>query len=431
MEIDEGRFFEEGYLIVRRAVDPGRLGELRLLAEVLVDRCKARSLERRDPGGPLGGEWYASMQPRVNVDEVVDEETAGLVDFLLGPAVHGVSHRILGAPESSITSMQILCSGLVDHGPTDWHRDSSAREQAPLCGLQRDLMANRPGYVQWNIALYDDDVLWVLPRSHDRPTDEEQRRQLLLDPTGPLKGGIPVELAAGDGVVYPNLVMHWGSLYSSRLRRTLHLGFRSHGGGLFPYAHYPEWDVGLGFTRHLSRAAATHFERAVALLNREIDDIEAALRSAVEGDGPAFRERIALLHPGPGERMTAVVLLARIAAKVRLLHTPEVQAMGTAERHAALAGPQKGEYFETIGRRFSAPEAEALGGRFAPLERRLAADAAVVHQRYAAVHAGLEPEAEGPPDFESRPLRQFHCQMPAGFGIDELVGTWRDPDARC
>ncbi|HCE04090.1 MAG TPA: hypothetical protein DEQ98_12725, partial [Acidobacteria bacterium] len=68
-------------------------------------------------------------------------------------------------------------------------------------------MANRPGYLQWNIALYDDDVFWVVPRSHDRPTDEEQRCQLMLDPTSALQHGTPVELAAGDGIVYPNVIM--------------------------------------------------------------------------------------------------------------------------------------------------------------------------------------------------------------------------------
>ena len=38
MEIDAQRFFEEGYLSVRQAVPPDRLAELRLMAEVLVDR---------------------------------------------------------------------------------------------------------------------------------------------------------------------------------------------------------------------------------------------------------------------------------------------------------------------------------------------------------------------------------------------------------
>ncbi|HCE04091.1 MAG TPA: hypothetical protein DEQ98_12730 [Acidobacteria bacterium] len=135
MKIDEQRFFEDGYLIIREAVPADQLADLRLTAEILVDRSKARSEANRGPGGPRGGEWYAGVQPRVNVHEVVDEETASVVDFLLGPTVHGVSHQIMGTPESAITSMQITCSGLIDYGHTDWHRDSSAREQAPLSGL--------------------------------------------------------------------------------------------------------------------------------------------------------------------------------------------------------------------------------------------------------------------------------------------------------
>lgn len=424
MKIDEQRFFEDGYLIIREAVPADQLADLRLTAEILVDRCKARSEANRGPRGPRGGEWYAGVQPRVNVHEVVDEETASVVDFLLGPTVHGVSHQIMGTPESAITSMQITCSGLIDYGHTDWHRDSSAREQAPLSGLQNDLMANRPGYLQWNIALYDDDVFWVVPRSHDRPTDEEQRCQLMLDPTSALQHGTPVELAAGDGIVYPNVIMHWGSYYSSRLRRTLHFGFRSYGGDIFPYTHYPEWDVELGFTACLSETARTHFSRAVELLDRERDDIEAAFGAAIDRDADAFRELIARLHPGPEERMTAVVLLCRIAEKVRLLHTPEVQQMGIEERHRALAGPVRGEYYESLGRRFGAEEASALQQRFAPLDERLAADAARVHERYAAVYAELKPDAESPPNFESRALRQFHSDMPFEFGVDEFVASW-------
>lgn len=56
-----------------------------------------------------------------------------------------------------------ICSGLIDSGYTDWHRDASSAEQAPLSGMQQDLMENAPGYVQWNIALYEDGVFWILP----------------------------------------------------------------------------------------------------------------------------------------------------------------------------------------------------------------------------------------------------------------------------
>ena len=424
--VEESRrqqFFEEGYLIIREAVPPERLAELRLSAELMVDRSKALSAAARG-GGPPGGEWYRKVQPRVEIDEAVEPETAGLVDFLLGPTVRGVSQELMGAPETAITGMQITCSGLIDYGYTDWHRDSSAREQAPLCGLQDDLMANGPGYLQWNIPLYDDDVFWLVPGSHRQPTDEEQRRQLLMDPTSRLRDGIPMELKAGDGVVYPNVVMHWGSFYSSRLRRTLHLGFRSFGSGIFPYAHFTHWDMGLGFTSNLSQPARAYFERTVELFDREGDEIERTLRAVIDGDGGRFRRQVAILHPGAEGRMTTAVLLCRIAEKITLAHSPEVASLPEEERNRALSGPSDGHYYGGLARRFSDAEAAMLEKRFAVLTARLEQDAAAVHERYLAVHEELKPDAENPPDFESRPLRQFHCDMPEGFGIDEFVDSW-------
>ena len=417
------QFFEEGYLVIREAVPPERLAELRLSAELMVDRSKALSAAARG-GGPPGGDWYEKVQPRVEIDDAVEPETAGLVDFLLGPTVRGVSQELMGAPETAVTGMQITCSGLIDYGYTDWHRDSSAREQAPLRGLQDDLMANGPGYVQWNIPLYDDDVFWLVPGSHRQPTDEEQRRQLLTDPTSRLRDGIPMELKAGDGVVYPNVVMHWGSFYSSRLRRTLHLGFRSFGSDIFPYAHFTHWDMGLGFTRHLSPQARAYFERTVELFDREGDEIERTLRAVIDGDGGRFRGQVAILHPGAAGRMTTVVLLCRIAEKIALAHSPEVASLPEEERNRALSGPSDGHYYGGLATRFSDAEAAALEKRFAVLTARLEQDAAAVHKRYLAVHEKLKPEAESPPDFESRPLRQFHCDMPEGFGIDEFVDSW-------
>ena len=144
-------------------------------------------------------------QPRLEISEHVCAETANVVDFILGETTFGVSRKLMQAPEIAVNAMEVLCSGLIEFGYTDWHRDSSAAEQAPLSGLQADLQDNMPGYVQWNIPLYDDDVLWVVPGSHRRPDNEEQRRQLLLDPRVELPGGVQVDLGAGDAVVYTNL----------------------------------------------------------------------------------------------------------------------------------------------------------------------------------------------------------------------------------
>lgn len=101
------------------------------------------------------------------------------------------------------------------------------------------------------VPLYDDDTLWVCPGSHKRPANEtedvdmETKSQLSLrfdgrDPSpthsGPIGNAVPVRLRAGDGVVYFQSILHWGSDYTNKkgTRRTLHFGYRSFFNGFWP-----------------------------------------------------------------------------------------------------------------------------------------------------------------------------------------------------
>ena len=134
------------------------------------------------------------------------------------------------APEACPTLMALMCSPVRDHGPASWHRDIDPVHQAPLRGMQMDVVDNAPAYVQWNIPLYDDSVFWVVPKSHKRPNTAVENRHLATKGREPIPGGMPVELKAGDGIVYIHMMLHWGSNYSAKLRRTVHLGYRSFGG---------------------------------------------------------------------------------------------------------------------------------------------------------------------------------------------------------
>ena len=91
------------------------------------------------------------------------------------------------------------------------------------------------------MPLYDDSVLWVVPGSHRRPNTEDENEQLLKDRTVPLPNSIPVELKAGDGVAYTNTILHWGSNYSAKLRRTIHFDHRAFGGHIYPYGPHFYW----------------------------------------------------------------------------------------------------------------------------------------------------------------------------------------------
>ena len=69
--------------------------------------------------------------------------------------------------------------------------------------------------MQWNIALYEDHILYVVPGSHRRLTTEIESSHLQAErgTISPVPESRCVELGPGDGVVYNNLMLHWGSKY--------------------------------------------------------------------------------------------------------------------------------------------------------------------------------------------------------------------------
>ncbi|NKB69575.1 MAG: hypothetical protein GKR89_21100 [Candidatus Latescibacteria bacterium] len=429
MDVNLQQFRRDGYLVLKNVVPPDRLADLRLTVELMVDHEKKRSTRQRRNDEPRGGAWYSNAQPRLGHHSVAPE-TADFVDFCLGDTTHGVSHQLMQAPQIALTAFGVLCSGLIDYGYTDWHRDASSAEQAPLGGLQYDLIENGAGYVQWNIALYEDEVFWILPGSHKQPTTEAQRRQLLRDPRTALEGGVPIHLQPGDGIVYPNIMMHWGSFYSSRLRRTIHLSYRSFGGQIMSYHNHVDWYHDGPFLQHLGGNTRAYFEHTAQLYDKERDRIETAFRAVIAGDGPTYGQRLAQLHPGPRGRMVSTILLCRTANKIVAIHSPELAPLSPAQRQPLIDGTPPAYYAEDMARRFTAEDAAVLKQRFAPLNARLQADAQHVHQHYTQVHTQLVPQASEPPNFESRPLRTFNHDMPKDFGVEEFIESWRFRDAK-
>ena len=423
MKVDPQQLLEDGYIILPQVVPPDQLDDLRASVDLLVTRHQVISASNRKPGEPPGGEWQSARQPRVEIDTVVDEITANVLEFCLGENTLGVSHQLMRGKETTPTNIQVMCSPIRDYGYTDWHRDIDAMEQTPLDGLQMDLVANAPGYVQWNIALYDDDVLWIVPGSHRRSDTEEQKRQLLADPCVPLPGSVQVKLKAGDGVVYPNIIMHWGSIYGSKLRRTIHLGYRTFGGPILPHVHFHHWDHSLAFTERLPAHLRSSFAHYAELHEREIGQIESVLRSIIDKDRNAFLAGLAELHPGHEGKIVCVMLLCRLADKIQKLKRPEVASLPYAERERLLAGPVSHEYYEKLASRFTVQEAGNLHTRCARLSSILEAGAEECHERHGALAAELLPAGRPAPDFHSRPLRTFYTEMP-DFEVGDFIESW-------
>ena len=404
--VDRERFLEEGYLVVKEAIPREKLPEVRRAYETLVNRQRENWKAMRKEGDPPGGEWETSPQPRLMLQRpplirAIDAETAPAVEVWLEPNIQGVSSRLLGVADAAVTEMMMMCNPVRDHGPAKWHRDHHPIDTAPLQGYIDDILERGPRYVQWNIPLYDDSVLVVIPGSHVRFNTTRENECLLADPCRPLPNGVRTRLEAGDGVVYILPLLHWGSNYSPRLRRTIHGGFSTH----------TSIDD-LSFAEHLSTGTAAAFERWNRRSLEMKSHTEEALRAVVECDGEGYNEALNRLHPVRGEKgkMLSTVFLCKAALAIRLAKNapyPDVPE-DLSRRLRGGAHPITLNWGPAFAERFDESEAETLWKRFEPLDRLLRSDA----EHFV-------------PGFQSGPMKYHFNEMPEDYTTADFIAGWR------
>lgn len=99
-----------------------------------------------------------------------------------------------------------------------WHRDDVPADADAAAEVTR--LRAPAWHAQWNLALYADDSLVVVPGSHARPRTAAERA---ADPYAPnLPGQAVVSLAPGDCVFYNNNILHRGVYDATRERLSLH-----------------------------------------------------------------------------------------------------------------------------------------------------------------------------------------------------------------
>jgi hypothetical protein len=170
-------------------VPPGWLQRLRTEYEELVRiqqaLWRAGSHGANAAGGSGGGGGDAPM-PKLNLSMSplaehmnIGPATIGTVEFW-AQSIHTVSSELLGVNDAAPNQMMLLCNPVRDHNAdrdwNGWRRDFSPACNAPLESHAADMCEGGPRYLQWNVALYDDDVLQVIPNSHLRPASVEQDR---------------------------------------------------------------------------------------------------------------------------------------------------------------------------------------------------------------------------------------------------------------
>ena len=167
--------------------------------------------------------------------------------FLALDGLRATVEGILGNGHESTDNMGILLEPAELAWATNWHRDWGHHVQDLDMDRFYAVASNHRVFNQLNAALWDDDSLWVVPGSHDRPDTpgeagafdripapgpelrEEMtptEREAALDAyVTQMPGATQVRLGVGDVAFYRASGWHLGRYRTDAPRATLHDGF--------------------------------------------------------------------------------------------------------------------------------------------------------------------------------------------------------------
>lgn len=266
---------EQGYVVIPSFLTPSELSTLRSATQNLTSIARSpggwphiRSVGKQFPPWPSvapppeeGGIWGVQhlLHPSLPISPT---DRAAFIRLYFSPKVLDIVHQLLQTGPTTTTT-----PGLSSHSPhaahtgqeddeqpplvmelfnllvrpdrtfsLRWHRDDippTATAEEELARLTAAAAAfsspSSPGsglplpkynHTQWNLPLYDDSSLILIPGSHARARTTIERD---ADPYAEnLPGQITVHLKAGDIAFYDNDILHRGTYSPEKERMTLH-----------------------------------------------------------------------------------------------------------------------------------------------------------------------------------------------------------------
>ena len=219
------QFDRDGYLVLKRRIDPALLARLQVASERWMADGAAR-------GPQEGSDWLFADRPTGRamwrVDYLHAKGEAASLELLGSRAVLGIAESLAGQDfVPTYESMVLKAAG--DSAPVPWHQDAVHERRHRL----------------FNVDVYLDDsrggagALHVIPGSQIRRTDA----CALAETYGwALPGAIEVELEAGDVLIHDDMIVHGSPPASGNaLRRTIYFEFRPAQSILEDGPWTPEW----------------------------------------------------------------------------------------------------------------------------------------------------------------------------------------------
>lgn len=235
------QFLEEGYVIIdvlsEKEIDDFRVIMDKLLSPKIVSTDETtKSSSFQHFGDNLQDFGKESRQYYFHL--LTKDGTEPIHHAFSNPIIMKAVEEILG-PDLIVNNASILAANEGTSYSLGWHRDII---QIPQDEIKDWLFSPERFHnsVQINLPLVDENSLWIVPKSHNRPNSEGENQAFggskHYAPIGAeMPGGVPVKLKAGQAVLYNNNLIHRGYTETMKVpRRTLHMGYHSN-------AYDPTW----------------------------------------------------------------------------------------------------------------------------------------------------------------------------------------------
>jgi len=213
----------DGFVLIPSALKAPQLTALRHACHHAADLARAgkwpyiRTLPKQFPpwhSDPSHGVWGVQHLLHPNMPSQPEFAASYFSEIVVGPV-----RELLECEDTDlIMELYNLLIRPDDNFELRWHRDDIQPQATAEEEMER--LGKPAWHAQWNLALYDDESLIVVPGSHKRARTDVERN------ADPYAKFIPdqkvVKMRAGDVVFYNNNILHRG-VYDCKVERmTLH-----------------------------------------------------------------------------------------------------------------------------------------------------------------------------------------------------------------
>jgi ectoine hydroxylase-related dioxygenase (phytanoyl-CoA dioxygenase family) len=220
---------QDGFVLIRQAIKEPQLTQLREAGRKATEAARAgkwpyiRTLPKQFPpwsSDPSAGIWGVQhlMHPDMPSSQLFAESyfNDGIMDIVKELLSYGGKQC---TDDDLVMELYNMLVRPDDDFELRWHRDDIPATATAEEELER-LVGHEAWHCQWNLALYNDRSLVVVPKSHKRARTEEERNAHPYEKT--ITDMLFVEMQPGDVVFYDNNILHRGVYSKDVERMTLH-----------------------------------------------------------------------------------------------------------------------------------------------------------------------------------------------------------------